>query len=366
VVVLLLVALAACTGDGGTGDAATTAATVPPTTPTTAEGDACRAAPDSCTLAQASVVSDVRMGVALGTAQLDRPEVVSLVAAEFDQVTPENEFKWRELEPAPGQFRFDRTDRLLSFAEQAGLELRGHTLIWGQQAGNGIPDWVRNIGSSEKMRVEFERYITAVVGRYKGRIARWDVVNEPLDNPGTALDDNLFTQLLGPEYIDLAFRLAAQADPDAELWLNEVDAELRPERGDALVALVGELKARGVPVDGVGLQAHLTTGAAPPKGQITDLVRRLRALGVKVAITELDIPLVTDQEDPLGRQAAAFAQVAEECVRAGCEEITVWGVSDADTWLDRQLGRRTQPLLFDDGLGRKPAYDAVREVLARG
>jgi endo-1,4-beta-xylanase len=341
-----------------------TTTTTRPTTTTTRPGAQCIEAPASCTLAQASLVHDVRIGAALGTAQIDRPELASLVAGEFTQITPENELKWSETEPIPGEFRFDRADRLVDYAEASGLEIRGHTLIWGQSIGNGTPGWVGDIADAEQMRAEMERYITTVVGRYRGRIQRWDVVNEPLDNPGTQLDDNRFLQLLGPEYIDLAFTLAAEADPDAELWLNEIDAELSVERGAALVALVADLKSRGVPIDGVGLQGHLVSGDAPPAGQMEGLITALRALDVEVAITELDIPIVVNSGDQFGRQAFAYRGVVGECIRAGCSEITLWGVSDADSWLNNQLGRDAQPLLFDAVLNRKPAYDGVRDTLA--
>jgi endo-1,4-beta-xylanase len=372
---------AACTDGGGadsdatsvtttTGVASTTsirpptsAPTTQPTT-TTLPGEQCEREPTSCTLAEAAVVHDIRVGVALGTPQIGRPDLAQLVASEFTQITPENELKWRELEPNPGDFRFDRADALVAFAETNGMEVRGHALVWGLAAGNGTPDWVRNLGSADELRRAMEQSITTIVGRYRGRIARWDVVNEPLDNPGTTLDDNRFTQLLGPEYIDLAFQLARQADPEAELWINEVDAEVRPERAAALVALVDELLARGVPIDGVGLQSHLVSGSVPPNGQLERLVAQLRDRGLRVAVTELDIPVIEGDGDPFGTQAFAFAEVTRQCIRAGCEEISVWGVSDADSWLNRLLNRRAQPLLFDDALVPKPAYDALREALA--
>jgi endo-1,4-beta-xylanase len=384
IVLVAAVVVAACSGDS---EPDTATSTVAPTDSTVAEpgsttstgrpassstqaptttlpGERCVRRPEQCTLAEAGAVHEIRVGAAVGTAQLARPELARLVAAEFGQITPENELKWPELEPSPGDFRFERADALVEFAEANGLDVRGHALIWGQAAGNGTPEWVRTLGSADELRDAMEQSITTIVGRYRGRIARWDVVNEPLDNPGTALDDNRFTQLLGAEYIDLAFRLAREADPEAELWLNEIDAEVEPQRADALVALVEQLLERGVPIDGVGLQGHLVGGDAPPAGQLDRLVRDLRALGVEVAITELDIAVVEDIADPFERQATAFGGVAGECVRAGCEEITFWGVSDADSWLDGVLGRPAMPLLFDDALAPKPAYDAVRDALS--
>ena len=300
----------------------------------------------------------------MGTEQVRTPAIAELVAKEFSQITPENEMKWTVLQPQRDVYDFARSDELVDFAMARGLSVRGHTLVWLQDGGNGSPAWQKESATADEAGLMIEQHVSTVVSRYRGRVPRWDVVNEPLANPGSTLANGRVTELLGQYYIDIAFRAARAADPNAELWLNEIDAEKVVERGDALVALVRDLKARGVPVDGVGLESHFIDGPPPP-GRIKSLIERLRALDVEVAITELDIP-VDDSTDPTAydRQAASYAQVVGECLAAGCAEITLWGVSDGNTWLDAFLDRDSRPLIFDEALAPKPAYDAVLDSLA--
>lgn len=213
----------------------------------------------------------------------------------------------------------------------------------------------------------------AVVGRYQGRVDRWDVVNELFEYPVGVQAPSAFDRL-GPDYVAELFQAAHAADPGAELWLNEVFTEVFPAKGDALVALVSSLRDRGVPIHGVGLQTHLTLSpAAPNPGSVSGLVARLRALGVEVAITELDVPLGplrTEQQ-----QVDIYRQVTAECLSAGCTEVTVWGVGDAFTTLDTAGQRQNNPLLaaffslpstpllLDVNLRPKAAYAAVVAAL---
>lgn len=367
--------LAACTDTGGDaqrdgpGGSAFTPTSIavpnPTTTSTTRAPGPCPARPENCTLAMAGRAAGVRVGVALMSAQLDDPAVRDLVRTQFSQITPENELKWAQVEAEPGEFDFTAVDALVDFATAAGLETRGHTLIWGQRYGNGMPDWVAGITDPAIMESAMRKWIRTAVGRYRGRIQRWDVVNEPLANPGTGLDDSPFRRVLGDRYLDLAFSLAAAADQSAQLWINEIGVENDPARADALVELVTRLRIRGVPLHGVGLQGHFDKGTAPVQGRIRQLVDRLRPLGVEVAMTELDVVRRGDVSNPGRAQADVFAQVTSECLDGGCEELSFWGVSDAASWLDAQLGRPAEPLLFDALLQPKPAYRAVRDDLAR-
>ncbi len=346
--------VAACTDDGADG----TSASLPPSPCTSAVG--------TCSLAEAGRAIDVRIGVALSSSQLADPMIAALVRQEFTQITAENELKWSEVERTEGVFDFAGADALVDFAVANGLETRGHTLLWGQRQGNGMPPWVREITDPARLEAVLQRWIQAAVGRYRGRVQRWDVVNEPLAIAGPGLDQNPFLAVLGERYVDRAFAEAAAADPDAELWLNEVGAETNRERADALVELVTRLRARGVPVHGVGLQGHFVNGEVPAVGQLRALVERLRGLGVEVALTELDVAVRTDVADPLQVQAEAFRQITAECLEGGCAELSFWGIGDAFSWLDTMLRRPADPLLFDRSLQPKPAYEAVRNVVAQG
>lgn len=352
--------------NGGDTTAAPNSSLPAGTTP--AQTNDCR--PGTATLREAGCGIEVLVGAAVRPALLDSEGTRSIIEREFSSVTPENELKWTVVQPSRGQFDFVPADRLLDFASANGISVKGHTLVWDQAAGNGIPQWVADIADPAELDQVLQDHITTVMGRYAGRITRWDVVNEPLVGFGTERYQGHFAQVLGPRYIAHAFELARAADPHAKLYLNEHSVEASPARADALVALVAELVDQGVPIDGVGLQTHLFTGNPPEPGVIEGLVRRLRSLGLDVSITELDVPLPpglesdTATEAGLRRQADVYRQVVGECLAAGCNEITMWGVDDAHTWLNTYLDRvDTRPLLFDAGLQPKPAHRAVLDAL---
>ncbi len=298
-------------------------------------------------------------------------DVAELLRAQFTQITPGNALKLATIRPERDVWDFDDGDVLVDFADRHGFAMRGHTLVWGQSGGNGMPPWMRSL-PSEELLAAMNESIATVVGRYRGRIARWDVVNEPLVTVGSELDPNpYFVAAGGAGYIEQALRSADAADPDAELWINEVGTEYLPAKADALVALVTDLKSRGVPLDGVGLQTHLLVDVPIAAGTVGDLVRRLRALDLEVAITEMDVP--TGPTRDLAAQASIYRSVVGECAAAGCTEVTTWGASDRSTWLDRESARRaipslsafglpSRPLLFDEQLQPKPAYEALVDL----
>lgn len=359
VVLVLFCLLAACASQD---------ATAPPSSVSSVGSDtpAPIAAP---TLASVAAERGVRIGAGgLRPEDVRDEDVAALLRAQFTQITPGNALKLATVRPERDVWYFEDGDALVDFADRHGIAVRGHTLVWGQTAGNGMPPWMRSLPSEELLAV-MDESIATVVGRYRGRIGRWDVVNEPLVAVGSELDRNpYFVAAGGGEYIEHALRSAHEADPDAELWINEVGTEYLPAKADALVALVTDLKSRGVPLDGVGLQTHLVVDVQISPGLVGDLVRRLKALGVEVAITEMDVP--TGPSRDLAAQASIYRSVVDECVAAGCEEVTTWGASDRSTWLDREPTRRnipslsafalpSRPLLFDEQLQPKPAYEAL-------
>jgi endo-1,4-beta-xylanase len=321
------------------------------------------------TLREAGCQRNVLVGT-MDTERIPIPELGAIVIREFSSITPGNDMKWPNLQGTQGQFTFDKADELMDFADAHGMKLKGHTLVWDQEVGNGLPDWVRQITDPAELDAVLKDHIATVVGRYAGRITRWDVVNEPLVTYGVDRYQGHFAQVLGPGYIARAFELAHAADPTAKLYLNEHSVEYFPGRADALVELVTELVDQGVPIDGVGLQMHLWTGQAPAPGTITNLVGRLRHLGLDVVISELDVPLPagldTDSELEAAKveQGRVYGQVVWECVTAGCTAITVGGINDPSGWLDGVLGRPgTRAALWDEEANPKPAYFAVLAAL---
>lgn len=323
------------------------------------------AAPADCTLREAGARARVRVGATLEAAEAADPAYSATLAREFDALTPENALKMYAVQDERGRWTFDDADRVVDFADAHGMAVRGHTLVWSQD--QYTPAWVRAITDPTELRVVTEEHIETVMARYRGRIHRWDVVNEPLASFGTGPSGSVWDDVLGPGWVADAFRHAHAVDPTAELWLNEYGTDWVPGKHEALLALVRDLVDAGVPVQGVGLQTHRPSVQGPDPAVFERQLRDFAALGLKVAVTELDV--VTSPADPqaLGAQADAYGRVVAACLAvAACEEVTVWGVTDANTWLDG-LGlfpTPTRPLLFDASYQPKPAYGRVRDLLA--
>jgi endo-1,4-beta-xylanase len=236
--------------------------------------------------------------------------------------------------------------------------VRGHTLVWDHM----VPGWVLH-GDWTRRQLEnvLRTYITTVVSHYRGEVEEWDVVNEPLTTDGH-MRQSIWERVIGPDYVALAFRWAHAADPDARLFLNEYGAEWNDPKEHALFQLVSGLKAAGVPIGGVGFQAHLLLSAHPPQSELTGVLRRFAALGLRLEITELDVR--AGGSAPLARrmaeEAAIYQAVAASCaaVRA-CARVTTWGITDAATW----IGTANRPLPFDTHYRPKPAWYGLRAGL---
>lgn len=324
-------------------------------------------------LAGAAREVELQVGVAYEVGDHASTEQTQVASREFTSVTPENSMKWRSLAPAADEYDFSGADQLVDFALANGQRLRGHTLFWHRL--NGLPSWMQAeldaaSDPAARLRELMVDHTATVVGRYAGRIAQWDVINEPLGIASGDFDrENVFYQLLGEEYLDLALLHAHAADPSAELFINETFTEFQPQKFDALIALAQRVLARGAPLHGIGLQGHFFL-RAPDEAVLRDQLRRIAALGLKAEITELDIPLplFDTTPDPLAAQAQAYADVFNACLAVPlCSGITAWGVDDAHTWLDSFVitagNAPNRPLLFDGQLQAKPAYHAVVDAL---
>lgn len=339
--------LAACgCGDGGSGN------------------DVSCLAPDAdCTLREAAAAAGVRVGAAVREVFDSDPQYEPALVREFNSVTHEHALKWNAVQPQRGTFDFERADALVELAEANGMAVRGHTLIWEQQFLDSTPDYVTTITDPQELRELMAEHIRTVVGRYRGRIDAWDVVNEPLETLGSKLYENVFYRLLGPGYIAEAFELAHAADPDALLFLNETLVSTAGPKFDALAALVSELLDQGVPLHGVGIQGHFF---APPRpDELRANIEALADLGVVVEITELDIPVIRqgDRAVLLEEQRQQYYDVASACLAVpACRRITMWGFTDRHTWIDDFLGPGLAPLVLDENYQRKPAYFGLRDA----
>ena len=311
----------------------------------------------------------LRIGSTLAPDQIADADHAGTLAREFSSVTAENAMKWYAIQPTRGTFDFSGADAVLDFAEANDMMVRGHTLVWAQDTFT--PAWVVAITDPDELRSVVEEHLRTVLDRYRGRIARWDVVNEPLQTLGAGPSDNVFRRVLGSDWLTEIYLLVHAIDPDIELWLNEYGSDWVPGKHDALVALVGDLVDAGVALHGVGLQTHRLSPDGPDRSTFEQQLRDFQDLGLAVALTEVDIATDPGQPttDTFAAQADAYATIVSSCLAVpACEEVTTWGISDADTWLDSQgiLPAPTRPLLFDDAYRPKPAYDAVAAVLAAG
>ncbi len=304
------------------------------------------------------------VGAAVEPTQLDSAEG-SLLRWHFNSVVAENAMKPPRVQPAEGRFDFSGADRIVEFAERRGMKVRGHTLLWHEETpqwywegANGAP------ASGDQVLERLRRHIRAVVGRYRGRIYAWDVVNEVVDyTRPDCLRDDRWLRVVGPRYIEQAFRYAHEADPAAKLFVNDYDTT-EPRKRACLERVVKELLARGVPLHGVGHQMHVDLDK-PSGTELDETLTRFAALGLENQVTELDLTrgahAAGADGELLARQAARYEELFAVFVRhPDVKAVTFWGISDAHTW--RNAGRAAgtdQPLLFDAGQRPKPAYFAV-------
>lgn len=323
-----------------------------------------------CTLVSLAGPRGIRVGAAVTANGLADPAYAAAVTRNFNSITPEFDMKWRAVHPTRATWNWDAAETVVSFAAAHQLAIRGHTLVWGKASAN--PPWLMAQTDPAEFRASTIDAISTEVAHFAGRVDRWDVVNEPFLPDNAGLDHNVFYDRIGPDYVDLAFRTARAADPNAKLWLNEASLERGHSRADAFIGFVASMVSRGVPIDGVGIQTHLISGQPLEPGVLGSVVSRIRALGLSVAITEMDVP--TGPTNSAQAQADTYGRAARECLLAGCEEITTWGVSDNTTWLDLPSTRADlpvldafpipcKPLLLDNAYLPKAAYLAVADAL---
>ncbi len=350
--IALAFALAACGGGG----AAPTAAATP--TPAATAGQAWDQVPP---LRDAAASGGRLIGAALFSSGLaGEPVYAAAAGRHFNYVTAEYQMKWDPIERTQGSFDFSGGDATVAFAGSHGMQVKGHCLLWHQS----LPQWVGTLSPPE-LRIAVQDYIRTVAGHYRGQVRAWDVVNEAIDDSTLGLRSTVFSRGLGDDYIAEAFTLARQADPEAELVYNDYGGEGLGRKSDAIYALVKGLKERGVPIDGVGLQMHLQASSAPAAADVAANIRRLAALGLQVNISEMDVRIADlPGATKLDRQKQVYHDVVAACVaEPRCEAVTLWGFTDAHSWIDTTFGP-DDPLLFDDQYRAKPAFFGVQDALA--
>ncbi len=316
-------------------------------------------------------------GVAAG-ATTDR--YTQLIQEQANILVAENAMKWHALRPSPTSFDFAQADKLMRFAKLTGQSVRGHNLCWHE----GNPEWLNGTATKENARQLLTEHIQTVAGHFRGQLHSWDVVNEAI-NPSDRLHDGLrktlWLELIGPDYLELAFRTAAAADPTAKLTYNDYDIELdtwdQTTKRDQVLALVRRFKANGVPIHAVGVQSHLKADAPLPGGGLVRFIRTLRKMGLEVYITEMDVNTRAVEGGP-NAQDKAVAKVFGHyphrvLAEANVPILLTWGITSKHSWLShseepwakRPDDARQRPLPFDDDLKPTPAFAALRSAIDR-
>lgn len=304
------------------------------------------------------------VGLAVQSGSLTDAGWRAVADRHFNQVTPEWEMKMERVLQDDGSYDFSAADAIAEYAASTGKRLFGHALIWYAQTS---PAFERIDGQGSPFQAAYRNYIHEVAGRYRGRAAAWDVVNEPVAEDGDGFRDCVWRRNFGMAYIDRAFEHAAEADPNALLFLNEYNLESLPAKRVTFLRLLEDLLRRGTPVTGVGTQSHMDVELAP--GAYAAAMREIAAFGLPVHVSELDISLGRGAKAMVQGDRALLlkqARLAEEVARSLADlpaaqrfGLTIWGARDGDSWLRRPPNNggspTDQPLMFDDAGRPKPA-----------
>ncbi len=353
----------------------------------------------SCAKEQASLkevfAKEFLIGAAINKKQIYRkiPAEEKIIIKHFNTITPENVLKWSKVHPKPGVYNFDPVDKFVALGEKNNMFMVGHTLVWHSQ----IPDWAFEDDKGElldrrAMLKRMKEHIFTVVGRYKGRIDAWDVVNEAVKDDGS-LRDSKWHRIIGDDFIEKAFQYAHEADPNAKLYYNDYDMWKKAHR-QGVYRLIKKMKADGIPIDGVGFQGHWELDD-PKLQELEDSIKAFNRLGLKVMITELDVTVLPSATKHQGadisknyeltkglnpytnglpaeiqdKLASRYADLFSLLLKYSdtIERITFWGVNDGNSWRNNWPvnGRTDYPLLFDRDNKPKPAFKAVVKTVQK-
>ena len=335
------------------------------------------------------------IGSAINPRQFNETDAAgaAIVKAQYSTISPENDLKWSNVHPQPNVYNWGPADKYVEFGEKNHMFIVGHCLVWHSQ----VPAWVFQGENGapltrDQLLARMREHIMTVVGRYKGRIQTWDVVNEALNEDGTRRQSQ-WARIIGDDFIQKAFEYAHEADPQAQLNYNDYNLETSAAKRKGALALVADLKAHGVAIATVGIQGHDNL-ESPPVQEMDETIAAFKALGVKVAITEFDIDVLPSNNRPMTADVSATAQGGaapnSDPYKAGLpadmqqklaqryadlfkvftkykgtvNRVTFWGVTDGDSWKNDfpVRGRTNYPLLFDREHKPKPAFDAVIQV----
>jgi GH35 family endo-1,4-beta-xylanase len=326
------------------------------------------------TLRQAADGRHIIIGAAAASRYLDEADYSSILGLEFSQLQAENEMKFGPIHPRPdtdpNPYDFRGSDALVAFAQSHNMVVRGHTLVWHRQ----VPQWVdKGNFSAPQLADILHGHIKTVMTHYASKVYAWDVVNEAFNDDGTMRHTIWYDQPgigegIGTKYIEQALRWAREADPGAKLFYNDYDAEEMNKKSDAIYAMAKDFKARGVPLDGIGFQAHVSLKFDDPAklASFAKNMDRFAKLGLELHITELDVRLDDSSPASLSAQAKLYGEIMTLCVQQpACKLLQTWGFTDKHSWIPSFHKGQGWALLWDDKYQKKPAYEAVHDALAK-
>ena len=298
-----------------------------------------------------------------GDALQYEPRYSEILAREFNMVTPEVTMKFDATEPRRGVYTFSEADSIVAFARAHAMQVRGHNLAWYL----ALPAWLTSgrFTRNELITILHD-HIFAEVAHYRGQVNIWDVVNEAVSDDGS-LRNSIWLRGIGPDYLDLAFRWAREANPQARLFYNDYGGEGLGRKSDAIYTLLKGMLKRGVPINGVGLQMHISLDSYPKPQDVLANMQRLAALGLEVQITEMDVKIQDDARSlqaKLDAQASIYRDMLSTCLSVvKCTAFVMWGFTDAHSWIPAFTGHPDAPLIFDEQYRPKPGYFALVGVL---
>jgi len=318
--------------------------------------------PETDSLKNRAQTSGIHIGAAVAANPLSQDDQYALtLAREFNLVTTENALKFGPVHPEPEGYNFEDSDAIVDFAVSNNMAIRGHTLIWHNQQPEWLTgrEWERN-----ELLAELEEHIDTVVGRYEGKIFAWDVVNEAVTGDGS-YRDTFWYQNMGEEYISEAFRMAHEADQNALLFYNDYGAEGMNAKSEAVYSLVVSLLDENVPIDGVGLQMHISVENYPDPDSVAKNIKRLTDLGLQVHITEMDVRILTHAtSQALQTQGHVYNEMMKVCLaNPNCTAFVLWGFTDLYSWIPNFFDGYGSALIFDEEYQPKPGYDSLAAAL---
>lgn len=330
--------------------------------------------PADSTLRQAGDAHHILIGAAAASAFLSEADYSSILGSEFSQLQAENEMKFGLIHPRPDSdphpYNFTGADALVAFAQSHNMVVRGHTLVWHNQ----VSKWVtEGKNTPQQLATILQGHIHTVMGHYASKVYAWDVVNEAFNDDGTMRHTIWYDQPgigagSGTKYIEQVFRWAHEADPSAKLFYNDYDAEPVNKKSDAIYEMVKDFKKRGVPINGVGFQTHVSLKFDDPEKleSFAKNLKRFAKLGLELHLTEIDVRLSDSSPTSLAAEAKLYGKITKVCVQQpACKLLQTWGFTDKHSWIPGFYKGQGWALLWDDKYQKKPAYEAVRDALAK-